>query len=489
MKRTLLLAILAILLFPIHAAAQVITGTVTDEQKQPIAYASVQIGPAYGVVSNTEGVFVIDTKDKKADDKVIFSCIGFESLTIPLSDLKAGNYVLKEQVNVLDEVFITNKKYTPTELLAKVMENASKNYASEPVKQTFFLRRTNENKMLDGNFELVKSSLENKATIKNLNKELEEALKKGKGQRSEDYSESYGFLYTENNQSKLAVEKAIVLKNREKDISGDQLNSKVMAIIGKHLEPGATYKVKSGIIPIDDDWKVDSPKKDAQPESKTSYLRGIVGNLSSFNKFYANEDLDFLTEYKRYNYTLEGYATYNDETIYIIDFKPARGSAHYFGKIYVNAFDFAVVKLEYNLVDGENEHKVNLKLVLGVKMIQDRTKVSATFSKNEAGHYAVNFVKRQEGTYAYFDRSLKFTKNKVSKDEEDKMLKIDMMVEIDQITTSELFIIEKAHITADVFKAFTEKEKYDVNYIAKYDPSIWKNYNVLAPVEAIKNYN
>lgn len=489
MKKTLLFAALTLLLFPLSAIAQVITGTVTDEHKQPVAYASVQIGPIYGVMTNTEGVFIIDKKDKTEADKVIISCLGFENLVMGLNDLKAMTYVLKEKVNVLDEVFITNKKYTPAELLAKVIENAPKNYAAQSVKQTFFLRSTNEGKILDSNFELIKSSLDKKSVLKDINREMEEAMKKSKGAQSVDFSESYGYLYTERNLSKLVVEKSVNLKNVEKDISGDRQNSRLMGIIQKYLEKGATYKVRSGILPVTDSLKVDTDFKTPKPEAKTASLRTTVASLTnSLNKFYADEDLDFLTEYKRYEYTLEGYSTYNDETIYIIDFKPKKGSAHYYGKIYVNAFDFAVVKLDYNLADGENEHKVNLKLVLGVKFIQDRTKVSATFTKNEAGQYSANFIKKQTGTYAYMDRSLKFTKNKVNEDEEERMLKIGMLMEMDQVTTSELFIIDQAPVTDEAFKAITEKEKYDINYIAKYDPSIWKDYNVLAPVDAIKNY-
>ncbi|WP_116789812.1 carboxypeptidase-like regulatory domain-containing protein [Flavobacterium psychrotrophum] len=489
MNTTLRFIAVALLLFPLTALAQIVTGKVVDANQQPVPYASVQIGPLYGVVTNTEGDFVIDKKDKTDADKVIFSSIGFETLTIKLSELKNGTYTLKEQVNVLDEVFITNKKYTPTELLTKVMENASKNYPSETAKQTVFLRTSNETKLLDSKFELIKSSLEKKSVLKDINKEIEVMNNSAKKRTSQDYSEVYGYLYTQNNQSKLDVEKAIELKNKDKDVSGDQLNGKAMEVIKKHLDPTATYKVRSGIIPISDTFKIDSPKSDIKTDVKTASLRTTLTSLSNtLNKFYTNEDLDFFTEFKRYTYTLEGYSTYNDETIYIIDFKPAKGSAHYYGKIYVNAFDFAVVKLDYNLVDGENEHKINLKLLLGVKMVQDRTKVSATYAKNEAGQYAVNFVKKQTGTYMYIDRSMKFTQNKKTKDEEERMLKLGLMAEMDQITTNELFVIAKTPISAEAYTAITEKPKYNINYIAKYDPSIWKDYNVLAPVDAIKNY-
>ncbi len=36
---------------------------------------------------------------------------------------------------------------------------------------------------------------------------------------------------------------------------------------------------------------------------------------------------------------------------------------------------------------------------------------------------------------------------------------------------------------------FKEKEEYNMELIPKCTPEIWKGYNVLSPVEAIKNYD
>ncbi|WP_306354131.1 carboxypeptidase-like regulatory domain-containing protein [Flavobacterium sp. '19STA2R22 D10 B1'] len=490
MKKIIFITFLGFLFFTVNAVAQSVTGKITDQQQQPLEYVNIQIGPDYGVVSNTEGVFTITLPSSTEANSVIISCIGFESLKIPLSDFKNGTYVLKEQVTVLDGVYVTNKKLSPTEILTEVIKNAPKNYAAQTIKQTFFLRTSSDMKLIDTDFKLLKSSLETKSTLKELNKDLEDMVKKFKNQHSKYYKESYGFLYSQNKESKLLVEKSIELKNEEKDISSDKVNSKVMEVIKKHLVADATYKVKSGLFKLEDSLKINSLKKEEKKDLKTAYLRSSITSMSSsLNKFYSDEELDFLTKFKRYNYTFEGYATLNDETIYIIDFKPLKNAAKYSGKIYVNALDFAVVKLEYGMIDGKTEHNISLKFLLGVKMVQDRIKVAASFSKNGAGQYAANFVKKEEGTYLFANRSLKFTKNKVDKKEDTQMLKMEVLVELDSHTTSELFIIDKLAISGDEFNKVTEKEKYDINYISKYDPSIWKNYNILAPVEAIKNYN
>lgn len=486
--KKLIYSFLVVLFFTLNGAAQTVSGKVVDEQQQPIEYVTIQLGPEYGVVSNAEGLFTIDLSKKGTADKVIFSSIGFKTIAVPVADFTGGTYTMPIQINELQEVVV--RKISATEILNEVIKNAPQNYASRPAKQTFFLRSSNDSKMVNSDIKLVKSSLEKKATLKELNKDIEAATKTSKNKRSQDYSESYGYLYQQDKNTKLLVEKAVELKNKEKDVSNGQ-TSKVMQLLKKHMEPGATYKLESGWFTVMDSMKVNDSSKEKKTDIKTAGLKGEVTSLTDgLNKFYANKELDFLTEFKRYTYTLEGYAAIEDATVYIIDFKPLKSSANYYGKIYVNADDFAVVKLTYNLKEGETVSSPYLaKMLLGVKKVDSNIKINAVFDKDKNGQYVLNFVKEQKNVYMYINRPWKFTKNKVSKDEEDIMLKLDLLYEIDQSVTNELFIIENQSISAEQFTGITEKEKYDINYISKYDPAVWKDYNVIAPVEAIKNYN
>ncbi|MHA3788664.1 carboxypeptidase-like regulatory domain-containing protein [Flavobacterium hauense] len=479
---------LTLLLFTLNLAAQTVTGKVVDEQQQPIEYVSIQLGPDYGVVSNAEGNFVIDLSKKGSAEKVVFSSIGYKTIAVAVADFKGGTYTMPIHINELAEVVV--QKLSPTQILEEVIKNAPVNHSLGSTKQTFFWRTSHDSKMISSELKLVKSSLEKKSTLKELNKDIEAASKTGKDKRSQDYLEYYGYLYQQDKSSKLVLEKAVELKNREKDVSGAQ-KSKLYEVYRKHMEPNATYKVVSGWFTLVDSMKVDDASKEKREGVKTASLKGEVKSLSDkLNNFYTDKDLDFFTEFKRYTYTLEGYAPSEDATIYIIDFKPLKSAARYYGKIYVNAEDFAIVKLQYNLKDGEKEATPGIaKMLLGIKKVDDRIKVNASYVKNETGKYSVNFVKEQMNSYLYMNRPFKLEKNKVDKKEEDKMLKIDLLAEVDQFVTNELFIIGNESITGQQYSDVTEKEKYDINYISKYDPSIWKNYNILAPVEAIKNYN
>ena len=161
-----IIIIIAIIISAFNVKAQTVTGNIVNEQQEPIPYASVLIGPTYGVVSNTDGAFIIQIPEEPEADKVTISSLGYESIEVPLSNFKQGAYVLKEQTTILDEVFITNVKLTPTEILTKVVENAPKNYGSQTLKQTFFLRSSNTNRLIDSEVELVRSSLVSKSKLK-----------------------------------------------------------------------------------------------------------------------------------------------------------------------------------------------------------------------------------------------------------------------------------------------------------------------------------
>ena len=53
--------------------SQIITGAILDKNTQPIAYATIQINTDFGVLSNEEGSFSIDTEKFKPTDSVFIS--------------------------------------------------------------------------------------------------------------------------------------------------------------------------------------------------------------------------------------------------------------------------------------------------------------------------------------------------------------------------------------------------------------------------------
>ncbi len=83
---------------------------------------------------------------------------------------------------------------------------------------------------------------------------------------------------------------------------------------------------------------------------------------------------------------------------------------------------------------------------------------------------------------------MKFIKNREDRSESRQVFKLDFTFEIDNLSTSEIYVAESNTISADAFAAFEEPENFIPLEIETYDPSIWKGYNVIAPIEEMRTY-
>lgn len=497
----LLLKIIIVLLFFIVTKinAQTITGRVLEKEKIPVAYATVQISKKYGVLTNEEGHFLIETKKFKPTDTVTISYLGYQNLKILLKDFKSKDYFLKENVNTLLEVKISNKKLSVKEILEKIKENAPTNYATTNIKQQIFHRTTNTTNFKRFEFELTKSNLINKKEIKNLNKSIDSLISTMVNIPSRDYTDKLSELYLLKDTTSIKVIKATRLINKKNDKSEEAFQSLFMNTIVKHLDPNETYKVKSGLFKVEDSLKVkmadnsifiSSGKDSIDANSfnvnnlKKSYVKTIAENSIS-----KKSKLNFIFENKKYNYELKETSVFDNELIYVITFSPKKRSAKFEGTFYVNAYDYAVVKADFKYAKNRSGKGMNLKFLLGVKYKNNLSNTSILYKKNVDGLYSLQFIKEEEGVYLYAHRPFKFTKNRANRSEEKKMMKIDFLMEMSNRSKNELFFINESKLTKSEFNKVKSKKKYKIIDIPKYNPEIWKGYNVLNPVEEIKNYD
>jgi len=212
--------------------------------------------------------------------------------------------------------------------------------------------------------------------------------------------------------------------------------------------------------------------------------------LKTINKytFKKKSDLDFVTATKKYNYVLAGMDEYDDEMVYVITFKPKKSSAKFTGTMYVNAYDFAIVKVDFSYGKGKSGEGVNLKLLLGVKYRDHTWNASVVYKKNVLDKYQLKFISQKRGSYVYMSRSFKLKKNRANRSESKKIIKLDVLVEQNDINKKELFFISSEELSKDNFNAIQQREKYKIHYVPKYNNEIWKGYNVLSPIQDIKNY-
>ncbi|SFU42603.1 CarboxypepD_reg-like domain-containing protein [Pustulibacterium marinum] len=489
MKKTYLTLLL--LLSAVISFAQSVTGKIVNQKDEPIPYATIQIGDHYGVVSNTEGYFTIKTKNQPEDAQVQISFMGYKTLEIPLADFVDDTYILEEDVNELDEVLVTNKQLTPEEIITNMLEKAPENYEQKNFQQTFFVRNNSKEKIIDFDFEIDKATDESKKDLRKLNEEIEAFSEKMKGQKFQYFTEYYGSYARLNDSSKVNVDKFVYLKDEDEDISQDKIIKKVVNIFKEHLDKDASYKFKLGMFKVEDSLTRDEifDEETDSTKGKSKYVKNSIfyKNLH-YNNFYNDDDLDFFNKMKRYQYQLDGYTNIDGESVYIISFSPDRGSASFYGKMYINVFDYGLMRLDYTMMEGEKLHNINLKL-LGFKVQQDRIKVTSIYKKKENGKYSIKFGKRQSGTYAYVSLpAFKFIKNRVDRDDDRQKLKLDMMIEQDNLSTTEFYVINEGEIDQTNYDTLVDQEDYEYLELETYDPTVWADYNVLAPIDDIKNY-
>ncbi len=470
--------------------SQTITGKLLDENNNPIAFASIQIKNT-GVISNVEGEFSLEIDKFEDDDIVNISFLGFEKLEIPIKNFTSKNYILIEEINKLTEIFISNKKLNLDEVLLKMNENLESNYSINNTTQLIFNRNSYYNKFKKFEFEITKSTLLTKKDLKELNKSIDYNINKNLNKTSKFYTESLSYMYFLKDNTKIKVLKATQLINKKEDISQEAIQKLFFNAIAGKLEKDATYKVKSGLIPVTDSLKfnMDTDKEMYKDSSNSKSKKKYYSSLINKYLFKGNSPLTFATNVKKYNYSLREISNYEDGFVYIIDFTPKASSAKFSGTMYINGYDFAIVKLDFEYANNRTGKGLNLKFLLGIKYKNNLWKTSVIYKKNLLGNYNLKFLKQAQGSYVYMSRPFKIKKNKANKLESKKLIKIDVLMELSTKDVIELFFIEENEISKSDINSFKEKEKYKIDYISKYTPEIWKGYNVLAPIQEIKNYD
>ncbi|MFC5625557.1 carboxypeptidase-like regulatory domain-containing protein [Algoriphagus winogradskyi] len=102
------------------------------ETNSPIAYAHIQVeGTLYGAVSDGDGRCKIQIQAKDLDGQLIISYMGFQSLSIPIAELKRDepNFIqLKESEIQLAEFKVIDIGVSPQEFLQQTIDLADKTF-------------------------------------------------------------------------------------------------------------------------------------------------------------------------------------------------------------------------------------------------------------------------------------------------------------------------------------------------------------------------
>jgi CarboxypepD_reg-like domain len=144
--------VLGVLCCFVNANAQKeISNSVIDFTTQmPIESASVYIeNTTIGTVTNTDGKFLLSVPDEHVNDTLVVSSIGYKSFRTPINDFdETFSIYLEEDVASLDEVLIvgSTRPKTGNEIVLRALEKLEGNLPQQAYLQKGFLRHKERNK-------------------------------------------------------------------------------------------------------------------------------------------------------------------------------------------------------------------------------------------------------------------------------------------------------------------------------------------------------
>ena len=131
------------------------------------------------------------------------------------------------------------------------------------------------------------------------------------------------------------------------------------------------------------------------------------------------------------------------EMVYIINCKP-KGRNKYSAKIFINADDFAVLRIDY-----KNERPLFKLKLLGVFINQYLSEGKILYSKFNNNKYQLSYLKASFGQLTGFDRPLKIIeKNKnVKGRKKQNQISFKLDFSFDQNIISEIVVFDSSTIT------------------------------------------
>ncbi len=479
-------------LISLGTSAQNFTATVIDATTgEPVPFATVETGKNQGVITNEEGVFAFDpSKVREPLDSIYVSSMGYSKRGIALEATSNSVIKLNPTPFTLQSVYISNNNLSVKEIIEKVKENLSANYAVDLTKKKIFFRQSDFNSMDKVDFGFQES------TIEELNKELMDSIAGLIPKKSSYYREVLGDFYGNYRTYKFTVDKAAELYDKSKDVSVDGLSDKLERIFKENVKPDSYLKIKSGIfgtkIQLDSATNANHEKSnvvkvEVENNDNRNISQEIKGRISElYEQLFFHEDskLDILTKSNRYRFVHKEYTFINDEPVFIITFEP-KGKKDFKGIMYVDTNDFAIVRLEF-----DNVRPLKKFGLLGIKYRNNVFRGKMLFSKNENGTYSPKYLELEDGSFFGVERPLKvIEKNKYVKGRRrQNELSLELDVQTNNLNKYELVVFDSETISESTYNSVKENNKVKAEYLSQYDPKFWAGYTILEPNAAIQAF-
>lgn len=464
----------------------IIVGFVTDiETKEPLAFTNIIYKTTNsGTVSNTEGVFNINTNGLTNKDTILFSYIGYNELQITVENLINNPTVNMQKTSLsLNEVGIYSNTLSAKEVIKKVKEQWSNNY-KQPESYTKFYYHSN----LKVGFYDSKVSLE-KSSIDIINSEYVNEINKIFSDTINSYSDIIGIIDTKSDSSRLFPIKAITLSDASNTSNLlNESNKKIDDILKKDLNNDNTYwKLKSGVFA----GKVDFENNDTivnDPNFRKATTKSTKNKITSFtnsNSKLAETEWEFLDSPRKYKFEFKNSTVVNGEKCYTIKFKPKQKGI-FEGELIISMSDFGIYRAYFAYAEGKTNTDIN---ILKVSFSENLKHCYAIFSKTEKG-YQPKYIFSEDGISFKLNRkiSLLQKQKKFLKDRTLEEIDGHMYICADAINTEEyLFISDNEEENK---KYINNNPPKFVNYkrIKEYSSDIWGEHSFIMPKKEIIEY-
>lgn len=491
MKLLMLWAFLSLCSTPTFS--QQIKGQIIDAKtSEPVAFATIQFDEDKGVVSNMEGFFTLSSEELNSDSELTISFMGYQTQQLTVKKLQDQNSIIRlnEAVNQLNTVYVSNKLPRVDSIMARVNRNLTKNYSASNVKHTLFSRETAYFKANNLIVDIEKSSNFSKKQLESSNRQFKELTDQIiNNPPTQTFTDALLDIYIKSDGStKMEVKKATKLKDIKNSLSLETVQTRVTNIVLKHLDTTKTYKVKTGWFTVEDSMSLKKSKQENKDLDDNSFnsLKSDNDNVINEHLFKETSQMEFVLDTDIYNYELTNITTIDDQLVYIINFEPRRNRANFKGTIYVADEDYAILKMDYTFAEGKVGEKLNLKLLLGVKYVENVNKGTVIYKKNsEMNVYYPYYINHESGQYVYAHRPFKFIENN---DYSKNKVAFDATIEGNVVEKHELMSLDFKSVDEVTINGITEAKKVEFIQLKAYDPSIWQDYTIMEPLEELKKF-
>ncbi|WP_334113341.1 carboxypeptidase-like regulatory domain-containing protein [Paucihalobacter sp.] len=451
----------------------------------PIPFAAVKIDEYNGVISNDEGVFTINNPNVKS---VIISCLGFQELEISIENIRKANYKieLEASVNQLNEIIISNKLPNLDSIIFNIRKNFKHNHDLANTELEIFSRGTYYFDFENFGLDVKKAQALPKKSVSELNTAINQLTSNVVSSKSKSFNDFSGNLFiTDSIKTKLIPKQSTVLIDIKNDYSVEKVQEKSQLIFLKALDTNLTYKVRTGIFKVEDSLSLKSTKaKDKAPIHNVDELKSRVYPLLSNIHNFENTIIGKILDTKFYDFSIRDVAYTDGSMAYVIDFTPRKGKAKYAGTLIVMANNYALKRFDYSFAEGKRGTKVNLKLIAGVKYVEEGEFGSIHFEKDSNDKYKPFYIQQNKINYIYVNRSITFIENSKAKNK----FGFEILIEGRTVEKKEMLVTNSQNITHHKFSSVEEPKNIEYTKLNKYTPSIWENQQVLEPLEDMKTF-